>query len=240
MYSLTRLILTCLVFSSFCLFSFATQAQSKKKKKAAEEQAAVTPAKMTTDSPEAQAHYDRGARDLESKNYDSAVQHFRAALKVDPSFLNALDQMALSFRHGGQIDSATHYFRMSTATNPNGLLAHKELAALFMAQKDYRNAMREYQEVIRLDPENPDGFLASSKTLFLLENFSAAIEHGKRATQLFDKEKTANPSLGEAQYFVGMSFFYTENRENAKLYLKRAKANGVAIPKDLQAELNIK
>ncbi len=240
MYSLSRLLLTGLVFSAFCLFPLAPQAQSKKKKKAAQEQEAVTPAKMTTDKPEAQALYDRGFRDFESKNFDSAVQHYRAALKVDPSFLNALDQMALAYRHGGQTDSANHYFRMSTATNPNGLMAHQELASMFMEQKDYRNALKEHQDVIRLDPENPEAFLASSKTLFLLENFSAAIEHGKKATQLFDKAKTANPSLGEAQYFVGMSFFYTENRENAKLYLKKAKANGVAIPKDLQADLNIK
>ena len=215
-------------------------AQSKKKKKEAETAAAIVPAKTTTANPEAQTHFDQASQAVESKDYNRALSHYRAALKTDPSFLDALDQMALTYRLSGQPDSAAHYFRLSAATNPNGSLAHQELATYYMAQKDYLNALREYQETLRLKPDDAEGYVGLSKALFLLENFTASIESGKKAVQLFEKSKTTNPDLGEAQYFVGMSFFYTDNRENAKLYLKRAKANGVSIPKDLQAELNIK
>jgi tetratricopeptide (TPR) repeat protein len=234
----TLALLLSLVFLT--LLPPSLQAQNKKKKREAKEQVAIVPAKSTTDIPEAQAHFDRGARDFANKQYDSALSHYRAALKVDPSFLNALDQMALAFRLSGQADSAAHYFRLSAATNPNGLLAHQELATLYAQQKDHRNALREYQEILRISPNDPEAYTGLSKSLFMLENFAGSIESGKKAVQLFEKAKTDNPTLGEAQYFVGMSFFYTENRESAKLYLKRAKSNGVPIPKDLQNELNIK
>lgn len=236
-----RISLSALLFLILLLALPASlHAQSKKKKKGAEAQTAYVPAKTTTDIPEAQSFFDQASRALASKEYDSAIRNYRAALNSDPSFLDALDQMALAFRQSGQADSAAHYFRLSAATNPNGLLAHQELATLYMNQKDYRNALREYQETLRLDPQNAEGYVGLSKSLFLLENFTGSIESGKKAVQLFEKSKTTNPNLGEAQYFVGMSFFYTDNRENAKLYLRRAKSNGISIPRDLQAELNIK
>lgn len=233
------MLLSLFLAASLMLTPSSLLAQGKKRK-AKQEHAPVVAAKSTTNLPEAQAHFDQAANDIGSKRYGSAIQHYQAALKLDPSFLNALDHMALAYRQNEQIDSAFHYFRLSTATNPNGLMAHQELASLYASQKDYRNALLEYQEVLRIDPENPDAYLGISKSLFMLENFTGAIESGKKAVQIYDKAKATGLALGEAQYFVGMAFYYTDNRESAKLYLKRAKSNGVSVPKDLQQQLNIK
>jgi tetratricopeptide (TPR) repeat protein len=236
-----RLITTLCFAMFFFLGQFPLHAQDKKKKKNAKEEAGpLVSYKTTTDNPQAQAQFDQAFRDFENKQFDSAVQQYRAALQIDPSFLSALDHLALAFLHSGQIDSAAHFFRLSTATNPNGLMSHKELAGIYVKKKDFRNALLEYQAMIRINPEDPEGFIGQSKALFMLENFTGAIESGKKATQLIGKSKTANPDLGEAQYFMGMAFFYSDNKENAKLYLKKAKANGIPIPKDLQNDLNIK
>ncbi len=182
-------------------------------------------------------NYNTGYDFFENNNFEKAIIFYKKAINADPNFVEAYDNLGLSFRQINQLDSAIKYYNLSLDLQPFGRTAIQLLGALYQIKEDYPQALIYYNQLKAIEPENPEGYFGCSKCYLTIEQHENALENALLAEKYYAIEKSAY--IYEAQYFAGISYYFLDDRENAKKYLQRAKKGGVLIPLRLNGELNL-
>ncbi len=76
--------------------------------------------------------YDKGKREIESKNYQGALTHLKKAIEEDGSNANAYNLLGYSFRKLGQTEQALFHYKKALAIKPNHLGANEYLGELYL------------------------------------------------------------------------------------------------------------
>jgi len=102
----------------------------------------------------AKQHYDLGVAYLRYERFQEAYHEFAKALNLEPdNVLNSV-QMAKCLAKTGDKDGAVVLLKKGLATNPKSIDAKIQLGILFHSQQRIREAQKEWQEVLTLDPQN--------------------------------------------------------------------------------------
>jgi tetratricopeptide (TPR) repeat protein len=121
----------------------------------------------------------KGVAAFKSAQYPEAVEHFKTAVELDPSFITARLYLATAYMQqyvpGAEspenvkmADEALHQFNIVLQQKPNDTVAIASIASLYLNQKKWDDAEAEYRKLIAVDPNNKDayysiGFIAWSK-----------------------------------------------------------------------------
>ena len=116
----------------------------------------VTSAENTGGSPSMLAGLHQSAGEIASaaKRPNAALEHFRAAGRLDPGAAKAPLYEAQILMQLGQRDAARRALQRVLELNPQEAYAHASLAALAMQTADHEEAVGHIAEARRLDPEN--------------------------------------------------------------------------------------
>jgi len=102
----------------------------------------------------ARRHYELGLLYLRFERFQEAQHEFAKALNLEPdNILNAV-QMAKCMAKSGNKLGAIHFLKKTLETHPKCVEARVQLGILYHAQQQLRDAYREWQEALSLDPEN--------------------------------------------------------------------------------------
>ena len=191
---------------------------------------------FSTDST-AVYNYNTGYSFFNESNFKQAIVFYKKAIKSDPNFIEAYDNLGLSFRQLNQLDSAIKYYNLSLDLHPFGGTAIQLLGSVYQIKEDYSRALTYYNQLKAIEPENPEGYYGCARSYLMIEQFQNALENALFAEKYYSLENS--PFIYETQYLVGISYYFLGNMENAKKYLQYAKAGGVQIPQQLISELNL-
>lgn len=181
-----------------------------------------------------QEAYDKG----NAQDWKGAIKLYEKALKEDPKFVEAYDNIAVCYRRLGDFENAIKNYNKSLELYPNGAMAHQNLGLIYGIQKEYDKAINEYKEVQKINPEDPEGYYGLINIYLIKENYKEAIKSATKTLEIY--EATNSPYIGDAQYFLGLSYYYDNDNKSAKIYIQQAKKSGVKIPEKLLAALEIK
>jgi len=211
--------------------------QSKKEKKQA---AKTMNAGMYdgTESEEAMKFYMTGVKYSQVRDFKKAIKYYKKSLKYDDKFVEAYDNIGVCYRNLGDFKKAEEYYLKSIELYPNGKMAHMNLGLLYRIQRDYDKAVNEYDKLKEIDPDDPESYYGVIIIYIELKKYDLAIENGRKAVEIY--EATDHPYLSDAQYFLGLSYYYNNEDDNARIYIQQAKDNGMDIPAEISKELNIK
>jgi len=112
--------------------------------------------KLEPDS--ATAHYNIACF-FATHGLEMAVSEYKQAIEEDPEYPDAHLNLGLTLADQGRDDEARKEFQIAIALSPQDPFPRHELAALAMDEGDWRTAISQLKEVIRLEPENFEGFL---------------------------------------------------------------------------------
>lgn len=116
----------------------------------------------------ANRYYDIGVQDIKAKGdmaqpadeWDKAIGYYHRALEIDPNNVDVRTDMANLIQWLGRTDEAISEYRMGKQINPKHPQTRTNLIILLAeGKKDYKGAVREYEELIAAIPEeagNPD------------------------------------------------------------------------------------
>lgn len=103
---------------------------------------------------EALLHY-KLSRALDQMHETSAERtELERALKLDPMFAEALNQMGYLTAHEGQPERAEEYFLAATKASPSYAVAWTNLAATFASETKWKLADDAADHALRIDPQN--------------------------------------------------------------------------------------
>jgi Flp pilus assembly protein TadD len=116
----------------------------------------LTALELDPDAPT--AHYNL-ANFLATNGLDMAIEEYRASLSLDPEHPDTHLNLGLTLAEQGNVQEAERALRTAIELAPRDPYPRHELAALQMDAGDYRAAITQLKEVVRLEPEGFEAWL---------------------------------------------------------------------------------
>lgn len=152
---------------------------------------------------EPNVHFGLGFLYWKSHQYDQAKQEFETELTNDPGNAQALAYLGDTEMKSGNRESATSLLRKAVALRTDIRIAYIDLGLLLMQDKKHKEAVSEFQEAIKLDPNEPDAhyrlahaYQALGQTAEAAKEFNLVQKlHAESDIKLTPKMSSAPPAL---------------------------------------------
>ncbi len=110
-------------------------------------------------NPAAKTYFTQGEDLAKKKSWEGAIQAYSQAVRLDPKFAEAWNNMGYCYRKVKQFDKALDAYKHALALKPDFTYAHEYMARTYVALGNKDAAMREYDILRRLDAKMADEVL---------------------------------------------------------------------------------
>ena len=185
----------------------------------------------------AMALYNLGSRLLyQGGDYAKAAGFLEEAVRLDDTFVEALDNLSVCYRRLGKYDKAIKCSKESLAVFPNGEVAHCNLALLYSLLDQNKNALYEYKKVKDINPVNAEAFYGTAVIYYEQNELTRSLLNAVEAERLY--RKTSNNLVGDAEELIGRIYLKMGDTESAKEWSSRALKHKPDLDKELKKLLD--
>lgn len=142
------------------------------------------------------AHTCLGLYLAEQGRHAEAIEHYRTALSVAPTFHMAYFGMWLSLAAEGKSEEAADYLTKAIQYLPNHPSAHNQLGLILLKRGKPQEAMSHFLTAVKLDPYFADAHLNLADLLSASGNLSEAALHYSEALKIKPHYPEAERGLG--------------------------------------------
>ena len=135
-----------------------------------------------------------------SGNFDEAKVLFESALELSPSSEPALYGLARSVEGLGNYDDAEQYYIESERVDPGYWRVYIGYGRYLERGGDYAGAIEKYEHVLRLTPDNQEGFTNLGAAYFDNDQWDKAAEAWQTAIEI-EADPIGYLNLGTAEYY---------------------------------------
>lgn len=118
---------------------------------------------------QARDHLNKGVQSYKNARYEEAIEHFKTAVSLDPSLLNARIYLATAYAQqyvpGADTpenkrfaDQAIEEYKKVLAVDPVNINSVKGIAYLYLQQKRFDEAKQYYNKAVQIDPNDPESY----------------------------------------------------------------------------------
>jgi len=94
---------------------------------------------------------------MDTSRFQEAIDAYQKALELDPRNADVMVDMGTCYKNIGKPDRAAEEFRKAIKINPSHLYAHRNLGVVLANDiGDKKQAIKEFEEYLRLSPNTPD------------------------------------------------------------------------------------
>jgi tetratricopeptide (TPR) repeat protein len=88
-------------------------------------------------------HYDQGMAEFAMAEYDNAIECYRKAVEIDPSYFDAWHALGMACLRVNKIPEAIEAGKRAIEISPNDMLAHTSLSMYYLRAGDKAMAEKE-------------------------------------------------------------------------------------------------
>jgi tetratricopeptide (TPR) repeat protein len=158
-----------------------------------------------------QKAYSRDAYNM----YQEALIHFRRSAEIYPYFLNVWFDMGRLYLMLNDKENAFRCFMEAHNLDSTFTTATLNIARIAQEKKDFGNAIKYYEKLIRNNPNSAEAFSNLSYMYYQLGYLEKSIEVNKKAIEIF-------PDYWEA--YQNIALVYTELNDTANAYFYQKEA----------------
>jgi len=136
-------------------------------------------------------HFNLGLVCAKKQNYERARQEFKKDLEVDPDEAFTYEQLGNMESMLQLVEEAARNYRQALKFDAGRVDAHMGLAKIEESRKDYRAALTELNEVIRLEPENAGARYLRGQVLIRMGRERDGRDELARATKMLNAQRSA-------------------------------------------------
>ena len=176
---------------------------------------------LTADQLSKEALYYRGNFALYGLGEsDQAIELYQRALKIDPNFVLARYDLAVTYRGMGEVDKAIAEYEKVLKINPRFPEALSNLGGQYFRKGDVKQAVAHFQRAIEVYPN----FIQA------LSNLGAALNklgQSKQALPHLQKALSLDPEFGVAYFNLGNAHFGAGNLDESEKAFHTAIEKGI-------------
>jgi TonB family protein len=171
---------------------------------------------LAQQSNNAEALFNRGEAQLQSKNYSEAIKEFEKVIKLKPEWAEAHFKLGVAHSQIPYTDkgkaahtkAAIEAFEMAIRLKPAWAEAHNELGLRILSLGDYEKAVAPFKEAIRLKPEFAEAHLKLGVAYIYQARYAEGIDSLKEAIRI-------DPNVAQAHKLLGLTYVAVEKRDLA-------------------------
>lgn len=170
---------------------------------AAKQRPASAPQGYAGAAGDALADYQQGNALRDQGRLDDATAAYRAAIRLDPNFAEAHNNLGSVLGRQGRSDEAILELSKALELDPKLAAAHNNLAILFATRGQTENAAGQFAEVLRLDPRDAGAHFNLGLLLARQGKLEEAIAHYEEALKIQPDNQDARRALEHARRRAG-------------------------------------
>ena len=151
--------------------------------------------------PKALKEFDRGNKEQVGGNSQAALEHYQKALRIDPNFYPALNNMGTLLEKQGNHVQAREAFLKAAEINPDDGEAHINLGHVLYEEGQFRSAVDQLNQGLQRSPESAPGNFFLGSAYFKLHEAEKAEPLLKKACAL-DPQHMAPAHLQLANLYL--------------------------------------
>lgn len=144
------------------------------------------------------AHNSLGDALLRAGQASEALEHFQEAVRIEPTYVEAISNTGNVRLMLGQPDDAVASYLSALAIAPENAEVHYNCGTALKQQKRWDEAIEHFEQALRIRPQFAAAHINFGLSLRALGRTQAAIEHYQKAAQI-------DPSLAMAYYNHGLA-----------------------------------
>lgn len=171
---------------------------------------------LSADPSNAFAHNQYGAAIGGRGGGEEAIEHFREAIRLNPTFSRAHVNLGTALLGRGELRASIESYRRGAELSPRAALARRNLGLALARQGDWASAAAELEQSLALEPGSSD---ARFSLAIALENLGRPDEAEAQLTTLIEHD----PGHGRAHSRLGMLALQRGALDTAGPLLARAR-----------------
>jgi tetratricopeptide (TPR) repeat protein len=152
---------------------------------------------------------------LSSRSFDASVSLYKHTLELDPEFIDAHVNLALTYGDRGMLDEATSNLEQAIKLDPDDEGARHELAAVLMDAGRFADAIGHLRKICKDYPDHTDAFIDLG-IAYTAQGFYREAERALLEALKLDAEDVAG------HYHLSSLYAFWDKRDAALEYLKNA------------------
>lgn len=157
--------------------------------------------------------YSKGTDELKKDNFKKAIEYFEKALKIDPEFVFAWDNLGVSYRNLDNYDKAIESYEKSLEIDPKGITPLQNIAVVYQYKKEYQKAIISYQKLAEIDRNNPEIYYGIGQIYALyLNDYEKGLDNMCKAYNMYIEQKS--PYRTDAEKIINL--IYAEMKKQGK------------------------
>lgn len=176
---------------------------------------------------EALEYYHLAIEESKKENFKSAIEYYKKAVKKDPNFAFAYDNMGICYRRLEQYDLAIEAYEKSLKIDPNGLMPLQNIAVVYSYKKEYRKAVEAYERLAKIEPNNPEVYYGIGQMYAMhLNDSEKGLDNMCKAYNIYIQKKS--PYRSDAEKIIQM--IYNQMKKDGKeiIFEKILTANNIS------------
>jgi tetratricopeptide (TPR) repeat protein len=159
-------------------------------------------------------YYNIGMEYKELGSPDQALDNFKAALEMDPSYFECLEAMGSIHLEAGRLDDARKSLTELIDIDPAHVAARRMLAVIYSRQGQWKMAVDQLENIVTLSPEADEPLRELGAALRMAGEYERSVTTLKKALEMNPENIQARINLGEA--FISIRNFEDAIRELEK------------------------
>lgn len=183
--------------------------------------------KSYSTKPKAIDAYNDGVVFLRNENYAEALPFFKKAVKLDPEFTFAWDNLGISYRKTGNLEKAEEAYKASLKIDPGGKTPLQNLPVIYLMQKKNEEAIAAYQNLLKYYPDDPEVYYGIAVVYFEnLKDMEKALDNICKAYNIYVKQKS--PYRSDAEKVINSIYTLLKKDGKEDLFNKILKENNIS------------
>ena len=170
--------------------------------------------------------YNKGIDFIKVENYKDALPWFEKAVKSDPNFAFAWDNVGVCSRRLENYDRALEAYQHSLAIDPKGKTPLQNIPVVYQFKKDYDKAIDAYNKLLEVFPEDPEGYFGIGRMHIIKSDLEKGLDNMCKAYNLYIKINS--PYRVDAQTIIAEVYRKMKDKGQEELFYKILKNNNIS------------
>jgi tetratricopeptide (TPR) repeat protein len=170
--------------------------------------------------------YYKGIDFIKVENYKDALPWFEKAVKSDPNFAFAWDNVGYCSRRLENYDRALEAYQNSLAIDPKGKMPLQNIPIVYQYKKNFDKAIEAYNKLLKVYPEDPEGYFGIGRMYVLKSDLEKGLDNMCKAYNLY--VKISSPYRVDAQTIIASIYGEMKKNGQEELFNKILKDNHIS------------
>lgn len=171
--------------------------------------------------------YSKGLKEVKKEKFKKAVENFEKAVKEDPEFAFAWDNLGINYRRLNNFDKALECYKRSLEIDPNGLMPLQNIAIVYQYKKEYSKAIGAYEKLAEIDKNNPEVYYGLGNVYASdLKDYEKGLDNMCIAYNIYIEQKS--PYRTDAEKMINIIYAEMKKQGKVEEFNKILKANNIS------------